>query len=152
MGGRGVIIGIVAFSAVLMSAPLASPILFFAGAALIGLGGGLFAVSTLTAAMTINVSGVAGRGLALGVWGAAQATAAGLSIFVGGATRDLVNSAATGGALGDALSAPSIGYSVVYQIEIGLLFITLIALGPLVRAKGVGTHNPQTLELTDFPT
>jgi len=40
----------------------------------------------------------------------------------------------------------------VYQIEIGLLFITLIALGPLVRAKGVGTHNPQTLELTDFPT
>ena len=152
MAGRGVIIGIAAFSAVLMSAPLASPILFFAGAGLIGLGGGLFAVATLTAAMTIKVSGVAGRGLALGVWGAAQATAAGLSIFVGGATRDLVNQAANSGALGDALTAPSIGYSAVYQIEIALLFITLIALGPLVRARGVGTQSPRALELTDFPT
>ena len=131
MGGRGVIVGILAFSAVLLSAPLASPILFYTGAALIGLGGGLFAVATLTAAMTINVAGSAGRGLALGVWGAAQATGAGLSIFIGGATRDLVNSAASNGILGDVLQAPSIGYSVVYQIEIGLLFITLVALGPL---------------------
>lgn len=152
MGSRGVIVGIAAFSAVLLSAPLSSPVLFFAGAALIGLGGGLFAVATLTAAMTIDVTGVAGRGLALGVWGAAQATGAGLSIFFGGATRDLVNSAANGGFLGEVLQAPSIGYSVVYQIEIGLLFITLIALGPLVRAKGLGAQNPQKLELTDFPT
>ncbi|EET49153.1 PucC family protein [Thalassobium sp. R2A62] len=151
MGGRGVIVGILAFSAVLLSAPLASPILFYTGAALIGLGGGLFAVATLTAAMTINVAGSAGRGLALGVWGAAQATGAGLSIFIGGATRDLVNSAASNGILGDVLQAPSIGYSVVYQIEIGLLFITLVALGPLVRAKGLDTSNPRKLELTDFP-
>jgi len=152
MGGRGVIVGILAFSAVLLSAPLASPILFYTGAALIGLGGGLFAVATLTAAMTIDVSGAAGRGLALGVWGAAQATGAGLSIFIGGATRDLVNSAASNGILGDVLQAPSIGYSVVYQIEIGLLFITLVALGPLFRAKGLSTSNPRRLELTDFPT
>ena len=151
MGGRGVIVGILAFSTVLLSAPLASPILFYTGAALIGLGGGLFAVATLTAAMTINVAGSAGRGLALGVWGAAQATGAGLSIFIGGATRDLVNSAASNGILGDVLQAPSIGYSVVYQIEIGLLFITLVALGPLVRAKGLNTSNPRKLELTDFP-
>lgn len=151
MGGRGVIVGILAFSAVLLSAPLASPILFYTGAALIGLGGGLFAVATLTAAMTINVAGSAGRGLALGVWGAAQATGAGLSIFIGGATRDLVNSAASNGILGDVLQGPSIGYSVVYQIEIGLLFITLVALGPLVRAKGLDTSNPRKLELTDFP-
>ena len=120
-------------------------ILFYTGAALIGLGGGLFAVATLTAAMTINVAGSAGRGLALGVWGAAQATGAGLSIFIGGATRDLVNSAASNGILGDVLQAPSIGYSVVYQIEIGLLFITLVALGPLVAAKGLdNTQSAQT--------
>ena len=152
MAGRGVIIGVAAFSAVLLSAPLASPALFYIGAALIGLGGGLFAVATLTAAMTIDVKGTAGRGLALGVWGAAQATGAGLSIFIGGATRDLVNSAASNGFLGDVLQAPSIGYSVVYQVEIGLLFITLIALGPLVRAKSLSTQNPHKLELTDFPT
>ena len=152
MGGRGVITGIVAFSAVLLSSPLASPLVFYAGAMLIGLGGGLFAVATLTAAMTITVTNAAGRGLALGVWGAAQATSAGLSIFLGGAIRDMVNKAASSGALGDVLQAPSIGYSVVYQIEIALLFITLIALGPLVRAKGLGTSNPQPLALTDFPT
>ncbi|MEQ3728419.1 MAG: PucC family protein [Tateyamaria sp.] len=152
MAGRGVIIGIAAFSAVLLSAPIASPFLFYTGTALIGLGGGLFAVATLTAAMTIDVSGAAGRGLALGVWGAAQATGAGLSIFLGGAIRDLVNTAANTGLLGNVLQAPSIGYSVVYQIEIGLLFITIIALGPLVRARGLGTQNPRKLELTDFPT
>ncbi|MEP6020448.1 MAG: PucC family protein [Paracoccaceae bacterium] len=152
MGARGVILGLFAFSAVLLSAPLASPALFYAGAALIGLGGGLFAVATLTAAMTIDVPGAAGRGLALGVWGAAQATGAGLSIFVGGATRDLVNSAANGGLLGGVLQAPSIGYSVVYQTEIILLFVTLIALGPLVRTKGLTARTTRSFELTDFPT
>ncbi|MGB3244926.1 MAG: PucC family protein [Sulfitobacter sp.] len=152
MAGRGVVIGIAAFSCVLLSAPMASSVLFFSGAALIGLGGGLFAVSTLTAAMTIKVTGSAGRGLALGVWGAAQASGAGLSIFVGGAIRDLVNAAATNGTLGAALTDPSVGYSVVYQIEIGLLFITLIALGPLVRARGLTENKPGSLELSDFPT
>jgi BCD family chlorophyll transporter-like MFS transporter len=152
MGGRGLIIGIIAFSAVLLSAPLSSPVLFFIGAALIGLGGGLFAVSTLTAAMTVEVKGAAGRGLALGVWGAAQATGAGLSIFIGGAIRDLVNTAGQSGALGSALTSPSVGYSVVYQLEIGLLFITLIALGPLVRAKRLHASETRSLELSDFPT
>ncbi|WP_435229962.1 PucC family protein [Pseudopelagicola sp. nBUS_20] len=152
MGARGVIVGVAAFSAVLLSAPLASPTLFYTGAALIGLGGGLFAVATLTAAMTINISGNAGRGLALGVWGAAQATGAGLSIFIGGATRDLINSAANSGLLGNVLQAPSIGYSVVYQIEIIMLFITLIALGPLVRTKSLTSQTRHSLELTDFPT
>ncbi len=152
MAGRGLVVGIVAFSCVLLSATMASPVLFFAGAGLIGLGGGLFAVSTLTAAMTIDVTGVAGRGLALGVWGAAQATGAGLSIFIGGAIRDLVNTAAASGSLGQALTAPSIGYSVVYQIEIGLLFITLIALGPLVRTRGLNAAGSGRLELSDFPT
>ena len=152
IGGRGVIIGIAAFSAVLLSAPMNSPVLFFIGAALIGLGGGLFAVATLTAAMTIEVKGAAGRGLALGAWGAAQATGAGLSIFVGGAIRDLVNTAGQSGALGSALTSPSIGYSAVYQLEIGLLFITLIALGPLVRAKPLNSSEKRSLELSDFPT
>lgn len=152
MAGRGVIFGLVAFSAVLLSAPMSSPALFFTGAALIGLGGGLFAIATLTAAMTIKVEGAAGRGLALGIWGAAQATGAGLSIFVGGALRDLVNTAAGSGALGSALTAPSVGYSVVYQLEIAMLFITLIALGPLVRARALHSEKPHSLALSDFPT
>ncbi len=152
MAGRGVVFGIIAFSSVLLSAPMASPVLFFAGAGLIGLGGGLFAVSTLTAAMTVKVTGAAGRGLALGVWGAAQATGAGLSIFIGGAIRDVVNAAAANGSLGTALTEPSVGYSAVYQLEIVLLFITLIALGPLVRARGLNSNETVKLELSDFPT
>ncbi len=152
MAGRGILFGIAAFTAVIFAGPLQSPVMFFAGAALIGLGGGLFAVSTLTAAMTVKVTGAAGRGLALGVWGAAQATAAGLSIFVGGSLRDLVSHAATSGHLGQALSSPATGYSAVYQLEIALLFITLVVLGPLVRTKALETQNPVRLELSEFPT
>ena len=46
--------------------------------------------------MTMPTGSKAGRGLALGAWGAAQATAAGLSIFIGGTLRDVVNHAAAG--------------------------------------------------------
>jgi len=109
-------------------------------------------VATLTAAMTLNTSGAAGKGLALGAWGAAQATAAGLSIFIGGALRDLVNTAASSGTLGDALSSNATGYSVVYHTEIGLLFVTLVALGPLVKARAISTQQVGPVGLADFPT
>ena len=150
--GRGLLFGIIAFTAVIFSAPLGSPVMFFAGAGLIGLGSGLFAVCTLTAAMTVPVTGAAGRGLALGVWGAAQATGAGISIFIGGTVRDLVNHVAGNGMLGEALATPATGYSVVYTAEIGLLFITLIALGPLVRTQAITSGTPVKLQLAEFPT
>jgi BCD family chlorophyll transporter-like MFS transporter len=124
-------VGIVAFSAVIFAAPLDSPALFRIGAALIGFGGGLFAVSTLTVAMSLEKPGQIG--LALGAWGAVQATAAGVSIAVGGALRDVVTSMASQGMLGTGLSDPSVGYSVVYHLEIALMFAALIAIGPLVR-------------------
>ncbi|MBX9927175.1 MAG: BCD family MFS transporter, partial [Hyphomicrobiaceae bacterium] len=47
----GVLIGLVAFADVIFAAPLASPLLFAIGVAMIGLGGGLFGHATLTAAM-----------------------------------------------------------------------------------------------------
>ncbi len=155
MGARGILFGLAAFSAVIFSAPLNSAVVFFAGATLIGFGGGLFAVSTLTAAMTMPAEGLAGRGLALGAWGAAQATAAGVATLIGGTLRDVVNAAAEAGALGAAMQAPSIGYSVVYHLEIGLLFATLIALAPLVRHRRIPpTHDREAagLGLADFPT
>jgi BCD family chlorophyll transporter-like MFS transporter len=37
--------------------------------------------------------------------------------------------------LGEALAAPATGYSVVYHVELYLMFATLIALGPLVRNR-----------------
>lgn len=152
MCSRGILIGVVAFTAVIFAAPMDSHLMFYVGAGLIGLGSGLFGVSTLTAAMTMPTIGRAGRGLALGAWGAAQATGAGLSIFLGGTMRDLVNHAAGNGILGEALATPATGYSVVYHTEIALLFITMIVLGPLVRLRPVTQRESAKLELADFPT
>ncbi len=154
LAASGLIIGILAFSLVIFSAPMGMPALFFAGAVLIGLGGGLFAVATLMAAMAMPVEGIAGRGLALGAWGAAQATAAGLSIALGGGLRDWIGTAAQSGALGEALNSASTGYSFVYHTEIGLIFITLIALGPLVRAarQSQKTKGSARIGLAEFPT
>jgi BCD family chlorophyll transporter-like MFS transporter len=134
LAARGLLTGIAAFSAVVFAAPMGSTAVFFGGAALIGLGGGLFSVATLTAAMTMRTD--VGRGLALGAWGAAQATAAGLAIGLGGAIRDGIGGLAMQGSFGDALASPAFGYSFVYHTEILLLFVTLIALGPLVRVGG----------------
>lgn len=152
MCARGILFGILAFCAVVFAAPMGSPALFYGGAGLIGFGGGIFGVATLTAAMTLPAIGQAGRGLALGAWGAAQATGAGLSIFIGGTLRDLVNHAAGTGTLGEALATPATGYSVVYHTEIGLLFITLIVLGPLVRLQPLNPGGSAKLGLAEFPT
>jgi BCD family chlorophyll transporter-like MFS transporter len=155
MGALGVVSGLAAFSAVILAAPLGSAALFFAGSFGIGFGGGLFAVSTLTVAMTLPVTDIAGRGLALGAWGAAQATAQGLSTALGGGIRDAADALAMGGALGPALAMPSTGYSVVYHIEIGILLVTLAALGPLVRrARQTDAPDPKEarIGLADFPT
>ncbi|MBK3421427.1 PucC family protein, partial [Methylobacterium ajmalii] len=72
-------------------------------------------------------------GLALGAWGAVQATAAGAAIAASGILRDAGSALAVSGRLGEAMSEASTGYLVVYHIEIGLLFATLVAIGPLVR-------------------
>jgi BCD family chlorophyll transporter-like MFS transporter len=128
----GTLVGLGAFAAVMFAAPLQSLPLFATGVSMIGLGGGLFAHCTLTAAMGMARPGQIG--LALGVWGAVQASAAGASTALGGMIRDIVSSLATHGALGEAISGPAIGYSAVYLIEITLLFATLVAVGPLVRS------------------
>lgn len=154
MAARGVLVGVVAFLLVIFAAPLHSGAMFYIGAFGIGLGAGLFAVSTLTAAMALPEQGMAGRGLVLGAWGAAQATAAGLSIAVGGALRDSVGAYALHGGFGAVFTAPAFGYATVYMIEIAVLFGTLVALAPLVR---VTLFTPQSqsdsarLGLVDFP-
>ncbi len=127
----GAVVGIVAFAAVVFASPLSSALLFSVGVTLIGFGGGQFAHATLTAAMHASRSDE--TGFALGVWGAVQATSAGLAIALGGLIRDAVSSAAVEGRLGEALMDPATGYSFVYHLEVGLLFLALVALGPLVR-------------------
>ncbi|MGC6391419.1 MAG: PucC family protein [Alphaproteobacteria bacterium] len=149
----GLLMGLMAFAMLILSAPLQTASLFFIGAFLIGFGNGLFGVATLTIAMTMPISGSAGRGLALGAWGAAQATGAGLAIFFGGAIRDGINILALSGDLGQALASQATGYSIVYHTELGLLFLTLIALGPLVKRRPLQQSQTQKqMGLADFPT
>jgi MFS transporter, BCD family, chlorophyll transporter len=155
MAARGILVGIAAFSAVILSGLLGSVWLFYAGAGAIGLGAGLFAVSTLTSAMALPERGKSGRGLALGAWGAAQATAAGLSIAVGGAVRDAAGAFAMHGHMGSAFISPSFGYSAVYMLEIIVLFASLITLGPLVRTLPYSpklNSNDAQPGIMEFPT
>ncbi len=159
LAALGALIGVWAFAAIVFAEPLRAPLLFGAGAALIGLGGGLFSVATLTEVMTLDqheaVGGDLAHGLALGAWGAVQATCAGLAIALGGALRDGVSALAMSGAFGPVLAHPATGYSVVYHLEIALLFATLIALGPLVRRAPVGQARrdaaPAPFGLAEFP-
>lgn len=132
LAAMGVAFGAVAFAMVVFAGPLQSGLLFRAGTACIGFGGGLFAVGTLTLAMAMADG--ERSGLALGAWGTVQAAAIGLALFAGGAIRDIVGTLAQTGVLGAAMDRPDIGYSVVYHLEIALLFATLAALGPLVGA------------------
>jgi BCD family chlorophyll transporter-like MFS transporter len=133
LAALGALIGVPALSAVVFSVPLESPGLFRTGAFLIGVGGGLFTIATLTAAMR-DATG-AESGLALGAWGAVQATAAGAAIAFSGLLRDSAFALGASGALGPALNAPSTGYMIVYHVEIALLFACLVVIGPLVGSR-----------------
>jgi BCD family chlorophyll transporter-like MFS transporter len=135
LAALGAVVGLAAFPCVIFAAPLRSVEIFALGTVLIGFGAGLFGHCTLTAAMGTARDGQIG--LALGIWGAVQASAAGSAVAAGGLIRDLVSYLAVNGMLGEGLESQQIGYSCVYHIEIALLFATLIAIGPLVRRPSV---------------
>lgn len=154
LAGFGALLGIGAFAAVIFSAPTQSTAILGIGILGIGLGNGLFSVGTLVAAMNLARNGASG--LALGAWGAVQATAAGLAIAVGGGLRDLVSDLAVSGRLGPGLADPTFGYSFVWHLEILLLFLALIALGPLARwipdDRDPASPHQARFGLTEFPT
>ncbi len=136
----GGLFGIGGFTLIIFSGAVGSGALFAGGVALIGFGAGLFGHATLTACMRAAPPEQAG--LALGVWGAVQATAAGSAIALGGVLRDVVSAMAQAGALGEGLAQAATGYVSIYLIEIALLFITLAVVGPLVRKGGVPQTRP----------
>ena len=121
MASIGALCGIPAFLAVILSAAVDSSVLFALGILFIGFGGGLFGHGTLTA--TMNLAPPGQSGLALGAWGAVQATAAGLAIAAGGVIRDLI----------DTFYQAPLGYDFVYSIEIVMLAITVITMLPLMK-------------------
>jgi BCD family chlorophyll transporter-like MFS transporter len=130
---NGALIGLPAFALIMLAAPLQFSFLFLVGNFLIGFGGALFGHGTLTA--TMNRAPKAQAGLALGAWGAVQATAAGVGMAMSGAIRDLVDAWRGAGADG------AFGYMTVYAIEITLLIATVLVTLPLIRravAKTIG--------------
>ena len=87
------------------------------------LGAGLFGHGTLTA--TMNSAPAAQRGLALGAWGAVQASTAGLAMALGGILRDVAAQ----------WFESATAYSLVYSLEILLLASTVLIMSPLVKVK-----------------
>lgn len=138
VASMGAVLGIFAFAGVVFAPSINSVQLFSASAAVIGMSNGLFAVGMLTAAM--ELAGNDASGLALGAWGAVQATAAGLAVACSGIVRDFISNFAMRGEFGLTLKSNATGYCFVYSVEIFLLFVTLIALGPLVRVRGISTQ------------
>jgi BCD family chlorophyll transporter-like MFS transporter len=106
----------------------------------------------LVTAMSFNHDKYAG--MVLGAWGAVQAMASGLAMAAGGFLRDTIASLANSGALGTSLDSPATAYSFVYHIEIYMLFVVLIALGPLVRNSQREVAKPQrsSFGLAEFPS
>ena len=123
----GTMIGIAGFTAVIFASPADSVLLFRAGTALIGFGGGMFSVGTLTLAMGLDRT--AGTGLAVGAWGSVQATCAGLALALGGVLRDGVSRIAAGGALGPGLQGAAASYGFDIQGVSGELRAPHLGLG-----------------------
>jgi len=135
----GTLAGIPAFAAIIASGPLGEPVLFVAGTWLAGLGAGLFGHGTLTA--TMRSAPREQVGLALGAWGAVQATAAGIAVALGGIIRDLIT------ALPGAESfRPEAPYTPVFSLE---LFLLLAALVAITFLRGRQARYSQTTPMTN---
>jgi BCD family chlorophyll transporter-like MFS transporter len=132
----GAVLGVPAFALVMVAAPLGMPSVFLLGNLLIGFGGALFWHGTLTA--TMNRAPKEQAGLALGAWGAVQATAAGCAMGLSGILRDSVQVLADGLAPLLGVASAATGYMAVYALEILLLLVTVAATVPLLRQIGNG--------------
>ena len=74
------------------------------------------------------------RGLALGAWGAVQATAAGIGVALGGIIRDALSSLD-----GGAVLTP---YLTVYVLEVILLLAAIVTMMGLVRSPARPAPSP----------
>jgi BCD family chlorophyll transporter-like MFS transporter len=148
LAALGVMVGIFGFSTVIFASPLETAGLFRFGVLFIGFGEGIFGVGTLSYAMRLRDASQ--HGIALGAWGAVFATAEGLSFALSGVAKDWMSHLVAQGQLGPVLSIPSVPYLAVYQLEIVVLFATLVALGPLVARRAAGTERAVDDGVTAF--
>ncbi|MBK1635662.1 PucC family protein [Rhodovulum adriaticum] len=137
MAAGGALVGLPAFALITFSATLQSPEVFILGTLLAGFGAGLFGHGTLTA--TMRSAPAEQVGLALGAWGAVQATSAGIAIALGGVARDLILASPL-----STLFGPATPYFFVYGAEFLFLAATLVVAYPLIAAKVYGAARSGT--------
>lgn len=144
----GALVGVAGFALVIMSSPLLSPALLMLGALLIGFGNGLFSVGTLLRVMALPHNGE--HGLALGAWGAVQATSAGVAMAAAGFIRDYVSAANDARPSQFADPFPGPGYVAAYLVAVIGLFVLLVVLGPLTAKRRTDVR-PMPFGIAEFP-
>ncbi len=132
----GAAIGVPGFAAIIASSMGPGVPMFLAGTFATGLGAGLFGHATLTA--TIRAAPSERTGLALGAWGAVQATAAGIGIALAGIVRDVI----VGWQAGAAGLTAQTPYTVVFMIELIVLLLAILVILPLIKSTGARTNKP----------
>lgn len=127
----GALIGVPGFAAIILSSLISQGgiWLFLAGTFAVGLGIGLFGHATLTA--TMRTAPADRIGLALGAWGAVQATAAGLGVALAGVVRDGL--VALPGTFGSGVVGP---YNTVFALEALILIVAIAFAVPLLKRGG----------------
>ncbi|MEM6311856.1 MAG: PucC family protein, partial [Pseudomonadota bacterium] len=126
MAWFGALVGVPAFGAIIAAAQGGGVGVFTIAVLFAGFGAGLFGHGTLTA--TMRNAPPEQVGLALGAWGAVQATCAGIAVAVGGVIRDMI-------LVGGATSAQA-PYVPVFALEMAFLIFAVIAIWPLKKRLG----------------
>ncbi|MEO1102444.1 MAG: PucC family protein [Pseudomonadota bacterium] len=147
MARLAAIVGIPALGLVILSAPLELDAAFVVANLMLGFGAALFGHATLTA--TMHSAPKEQAGLALGAWGAVQATAAGGAMALGAVIRDVVNAATGTPQAGQTGLASAYGYLTVYALEIVLLLVTIVAIVPLLRGSIAAAPGTATMPTQD---
>jgi len=132
----GTLIGMPAFALIILSGPFNLPEAFVIGTFFAGLGAGLFGHGTLTA--TMRTAPREQVGLALGAWGAVQATAAGIAVALGGIIRDLIVAMP-----GSENFRPEAPYTPVFSLELALLGAAVVAI-VVIRRRQARFHQTMT--------
>ena len=124
----GTLLGLPAFALIIAAGPLGAVTLFVIGTGLAGLGAGLFGHGTLTA--TMRRAPRAQVGLALGAWGAVQATSAGIAVALGGVIRDVIAAMTNAPEM-----RPEAPYTPIFALEFAFLALTLAVFFVLRRRE-----------------
>jgi BCD family chlorophyll transporter-like MFS transporter len=139
----GALLGVPGFAAIVLSSVLGGIYPFVFGTFAIGVGIGLFGHGTLTA--TMRAAPPNRTGLALGAWGAVQATAAGIGVALAGIVRDGL--AAVPDLAG---SNPATPYIAVFTLEAVFLLVAIAVAVPLARSSiGGAVRSDETNDRKD---